>query len=80
MPGRESFRVPFEDPAKGRFLIGAPEEIIQELEHYQQHLGATHTVFRMQWPGMPHQGVMRGIELLGQHVLPYFKQRAGLIV
>ena len=73
---KEAFRLPFEELAKGRFLIGTPEEIIQEVELYQQRLGVSHMLFRMQWPGMPHRDAMRMIELFGQHVMPYFRQRS----
>ncbi|MCL0044387.1 LLM class flavin-dependent oxidoreductase, partial [Dehalococcoidia bacterium] len=73
LPGEDSFRVPFEQLAEDRFLIGTPDDIVTEVIQYQDRLGISDLIFRMQWPGMPHTAVMRQIELLGQHVLPHFK-------
>jgi hypothetical protein len=33
-------------------------------------LGITHMKFRVHWPGMPYELVMRTIRLLGEKVLP----------
>lgn len=74
---RKAFGAPFEELAKGRFLMGTPEQIIQEIELYQQILGVTHMLMRMQWPGMPHRDVMRALELFAQLVMPHFRTRSG---
>ena len=73
LPDQESFRMPFDQLARDRFLIGTPQEVVREIQRYRDQLGVTHMLFRMQWPGMPHREVMRQLELFGQHVAPRFK-------
>ena len=73
LPDRESFAVPFEELLKDRFIIGGPEECVQEIHRYQERLGVTHVLLRIQWPGMPNDLVLREIDLLGSKVIPHFK-------
>ena len=73
LPGEESFRVPFDDLARDRFLIGDPEDVVSEIRRYEADLGVTHMIFRLQWPGMPNAEAMRQIELMGREVIPHFK-------
>ena len=73
LPGEESFRVPFDDLARDRFLIGDPEDVVSELRRYEADLGVTHMIFRLQWPGMPHSEAMRQIHLMGREVIPHFR-------
>ena len=70
--GQETFRVSFAQLARDRFLLGNPNEIVQEIKHYEEPLGVAQMVFRIQWPGMPHDEVMRQLGLFGRHVAPYF--------
>lgn len=74
VPGQESFRVSFEQLAKDRFLLGDPDELVEEIKRYEERLGVTQMIFRMQWPGMPHEDVMRQLELFGKYVAPRFSQ------
>ena len=73
LPGEESFRVPFDDLARDRFLIGDPEDVVSEIKRYEADLGVTHMIFRLQWPGMPHSEAMRQIQLMGREVIPHFR-------
>ena len=70
LPGEEDFTVPYADLARDRFVLGAPDDIVREIERYESELGVTHILFRMQWPGMPHEQVLRQLELLGREVVP----------
>lgn len=72
LPGEESFRTSFEELARDRFIIGAPEDCIGELERYRA-LGMSHGTFRMIWPGMPLKEGMRNLELFAEKVMPYFR-------
>lgn len=74
LPGHESFRVPFEDLARDRFILGSVEEVIQQLEEHQRRLGANHFIFRIWWPGMEAYHAYRVVELMGEHVLPHFRK------
>jgi recombination protein RecR len=35
-----------------------------------ERTGATSMIFRLHWPGLPHEAVMRGLRLLGEKVRP----------
>jgi alkanesulfonate monooxygenase SsuD/methylene tetrahydromethanopterin reductase-like flavin-dependent oxidoreductase (luciferase family) len=70
LPGEESFSVPYQDLAKDRFLLGSPDDVVSELQRYSEELGVNHMIFRMQWPGMPQEQVLKQIDLLGREVIP----------
>ena len=70
LPGEESFSVPYQDLARDRFLLGSPEDVVSELKRYSEELGVNMMIFRMQWPGMPQEQVLKQIELLGREVIP----------
>ena len=73
LPGEESFNIPYKDLAKDRFLLGSPEQIVEEIQKYQNRLGVDYLIFRMQWPGMAQEAVLRQIQLLGDKVIPNIK-------
>ena len=73
LPGEENFNIPYKELAKDRFLLGSPEEVVQEIRRYEYELDANYMIFRMQWPGMAQAQVLRQIELLGQEVIPRVK-------
>ena len=74
LPGEESFSVPYQDLAKDRFLLGSPDDIVDEFRRYNDELGVNHMICRMQWPGMPQEQVLKQIELLGREVIPRIKE------
>lgn len=73
LPGEESFNVPYRDLARDRFLLGSPEEVAREILRYGDELGVNYLIFRMQWPGMPHDQLLREIDLMGREVIPKVK-------
>lgn len=76
VPRDERLDAPFEELARDRFLIGGPERIIGEIERGHRELGINHWLFRIQWPGMPQQLVLKAIRILGEQVLPHFRRPA----
>jgi alkanesulfonate monooxygenase SsuD/methylene tetrahydromethanopterin reductase-like flavin-dependent oxidoreductase (luciferase family) len=72
LPPSETFSRPFEALAHERFILGNPADCIAQICAHQKQLGITHMKFRIHWPGMPHDLVMRTIRLLGEKVLPAF--------
>jgi len=72
MPEDDSWNMEIEELAKDRFVIGDPARVRDEVARYREKLGLTHMVFRLQWPGMDHDSVLRSIRLLGEQVLPHF--------
>ncbi len=70
LPTTETFAVPFETLVQDRFILGDPDDCIGQIRAHQEQLGITHMTFRVHWPGMPHELVVRTIRLLGEKVLP----------
>lgn len=73
LPTGESWSDSFEELARDRFLIGDPARVREEIARYRDRLGATTLTFRLQWPGMEQDRVLRSIRLLGEQVFPHFR-------
>ena len=69
LPGDESFDVGFEELAAGRFVLGAPEDVIRDLQRFKD-LGVTHFSLRFGWPGTPRELVEGTMRLAAAEVLP----------
>jgi len=52
-------------------IVGDPDHVIRKLEHYQR-AGADRVLCLMQASRIPHEAVMKSIELFGAHVIPHF--------
>ena len=74
LPGDEDFQAPFDDLARDRFILGSVEEVIQQIEEHRRRLGVDHFIFRIWWPGMEARQAYGVAELLGEYVLPHFKE------
>jgi hypothetical protein len=72
LPAGESFHVPIEELRQNRFIVGDPAYCIEHIELHRERLGIQERGFRLHWPGMPHDRVLRAIALLGERVLPHF--------
>jgi alkanesulfonate monooxygenase SsuD/methylene tetrahydromethanopterin reductase-like flavin-dependent oxidoreductase (luciferase family) len=51
--------------SRGRFLVGTPDFVWEEIDRYRETLGTTHVLLRMHLPDMDHRRVVEGLELLG---------------
>jgi alkanesulfonate monooxygenase SsuD/methylene tetrahydromethanopterin reductase-like flavin-dependent oxidoreductase (luciferase family) len=69
MPDKESFKMPYEELAESRFVVGSPEDCIEQLLPWQQ-LGVDHFIFRTHWAGMPIEDALASVDLLTDEVLP----------
>ena len=69
----ESFS--FDELSRDRFIVGTPDECIEQIERHRAALGITHMIFRIQKKGMPHRHVLEVLRLLGERVLPHFRAR-----
>jgi alkanesulfonate monooxygenase SsuD/methylene tetrahydromethanopterin reductase-like flavin-dependent oxidoreductase (luciferase family) len=72
LPQGETWSDAFEELARDRFVIGDPVRVREEIARYRERLGVTSMMFRLQWPGMDQERVLRSIRLLGEQVLPHF--------
>jgi probable F420-dependent oxidoreductase len=61
----------FEQLRRERFIVGSPEEAIEQIRRHERELGVTHMIFRIQKKGMPHREAMRVLRVLGEKVIPF---------
>ncbi len=71
LPEADRIDVPFDRVLEDRFILGSPDECVDEIEKYRE-LGVDELVLRCQWPGMPNEDSLRALELFGKKVLPHF--------
>ncbi|PTX64593.1 alkanesulfonate monooxygenase SsuD/methylene tetrahydromethanopterin reductase-like flavin-dependent oxidoreductase (luciferase family) [Melghirimyces profundicolus] len=66
----------FEDlEAREQLLIGSPEDVIQRLRKYKE-AGCDHIMMLMNFGGLPHEKVLKSIQLVAREVMPAFKPTA----
>jgi alkanesulfonate monooxygenase SsuD/methylene tetrahydromethanopterin reductase-like flavin-dependent oxidoreductase (luciferase family) len=71
LPEADRIDVPFEQLLGGRFIIGSPEERIEEIYKYREQ-GVDETILRSQWPGMESEVTAKSLELFAEKVIPEF--------
>ena len=54
------------------FILGSPEECVEQIRTYQERLGVTHMIFRMQVAGLTFKDVLKNMDTFGAKVLPHF--------
>jgi probable F420-dependent oxidoreductase len=63
------------DFGKNRFIVGGVDRCIEEIEKYRKELNVNHLILRIALPKLPHKKVMNSIKLIGEKVIPYFKEK-----
>ena len=64
----------------GALLIGDPEETAEKLVRHSEALGGLARVtFQMNAASLPHEKLMRAIELIGTRVAPLVRERLGVV-
>ncbi len=71
LPVADRIDVPFEQVLEGRFIIGSPEECIEEVHKYQEQ-GVEELILRSQWPGMEGDVTTKSLRLFAEKVMPHF--------
>ena len=70
-PEADRIDVSFEQVLEGRFIIGSPEECIDEIHKYKD-LGVEELILRSQWPGMESEVTDRSLRIFAEKVMPEF--------
>ena len=66
------------DARRGEIMLGSPEEIASNLRRLRDIAGdRLHVMFRVKYPGIPHERIARAIALLGQ-IRSLMKEPAGV--
>jgi alkanesulfonate monooxygenase SsuD/methylene tetrahydromethanopterin reductase-like flavin-dependent oxidoreductase (luciferase family) len=73
LPGNESFDKPFGELAEQRFVIGTPDDCIEQLMSWHESLGLDRFILRFNLPGMPFNASLASQRLLAREVLPAFR-------
>lgn len=76
LPEDDGWAAEFAELARDRFVIGDPAAVREDLQRYLDELpGIDQLIFRIQYPGMPQEMVMRTIRLLAEQVRPRLQLR-----
>ncbi|HVF78394.1 MAG TPA: LLM class flavin-dependent oxidoreductase [Solirubrobacteraceae bacterium] len=75
LPAGETFDLAFERLLEERFVIGTPDDCIQELLQWRNGLGVDHFIFRPFWSGMPVETALESMDLLSREVIPALRKR-----
>jgi alkanesulfonate monooxygenase SsuD/methylene tetrahydromethanopterin reductase-like flavin-dependent oxidoreductase (luciferase family) len=74
LPPEDTLDLPFEELRVQRFIIGSPDDCVQQLLLYHERLGVNHFLLRVQWAGMPQAQVLEAIALFGERVVPHLRE------
>ncbi len=70
LPKGDDMTQTFDDLVRDRFIVGDPGDCVAEIERCIKATGTTTMLFRVHWPGMPHETVVRSLRLLAEEVRP----------
>lgn len=60
----------FDKLAKGRFILGSPEECIDQIHEYEDRLGISYMLPRFDWtPGLPQDEILASMRRFGEKVI-----------
>jgi alkanesulfonate monooxygenase SsuD/methylene tetrahydromethanopterin reductase-like flavin-dependent oxidoreductase (luciferase family) len=60
----------FDKLAQGRFILGSPQECIEQLKEYERRLGVNYFLPRFDWtPGLPQEEILASMKLFGEQVI-----------
>ena len=63
----------------GALLVGGPEEVAEKILRHSEALGGIARVtFQMDSASLPHDMLMRSIELIGTRLAPVIREKAGV--
>jgi alkanesulfonate monooxygenase SsuD/methylene tetrahydromethanopterin reductase-like flavin-dependent oxidoreductase (luciferase family) len=75
LPPDETFDLPFERLRQDRFVIGTPDDCLDQLLSWRDDLGVDHFIFRPFWSGMPVKTALESMDMLSREVMPALRQR-----
>lgn len=74
LPAGDAVGGSLEGLAHRRFIIGSPDDCVEQMQEWQEAVGVDHFILRTEWETMPHEVAQRSVELLTSEVLPRLKQ------
>jgi probable F420-dependent oxidoreductase len=73
VPGKSGEDLPLEELVEGRFIVGSPEDCIRECIAHRDEIGVSHLLVRFNFPGMPHENILKTIKLFSEEVMPHIR-------
>jgi alkanesulfonate monooxygenase SsuD/methylene tetrahydromethanopterin reductase-like flavin-dependent oxidoreductase (luciferase family) len=70
LPSDDDMTQAFDELLRDRFIMGSSEECADEVQRCISETGADTMIFRVTWPGMPQEGILQSLRLLGEQVRP----------
>ena len=70
----DTFRQPFEELLRDRFVLGSPEECYEQLRPCWEAAGANFLFFRTHWLGMPLAHALASMRLVSDELLPALRK------
>jgi alkanesulfonate monooxygenase SsuD/methylene tetrahydromethanopterin reductase-like flavin-dependent oxidoreductase (luciferase family) len=58
----------------GRFLIGSPDDVAEQMIDINKRLGVNHLILSMEWAGMEKNVARDCMQLMAEEVIPRVKQ------
>jgi alkanesulfonate monooxygenase SsuD/methylene tetrahydromethanopterin reductase-like flavin-dependent oxidoreductase (luciferase family) len=74
MPRGDTMQQALDKLILDRFILGSPEECLEQLRTQGKAVGVTHWVLRPHWPGMPVASSLMSMRLLSDEVLPALRK------
>jgi len=70
LPSGKSFSQEVKALAENRFIVGSPEQCVEQILAHREAIEFQDFSFRLHYPGMPHRQSMQALELFAENVLP----------
>ena len=74
LPKGETLAGGFEELVGDRFLIGSPDEVVEQMIDINKRLGVNHLILSMEWAGMDKAVAMDCMQLMAEEVMPQVKR------
>ncbi len=62
--------VEFDELVRDRFLLGSPDEVVEQMLRLHRTTGINHLIISVQWPGMPQSLALDELHMLAAEVFP----------
>lgn len=76
--GDNDFGVSLDSLLDNRFILGAPDDVAEQIAHLAKRLGVNHLIISLQWPGMPHAMALDTMRLMAEEVFPKVWKEVGV--
>ncbi|MDH3704100.1 MAG: LLM class flavin-dependent oxidoreductase [Alphaproteobacteria bacterium] len=69
-----SLDLDFDDLIDGRFIIGSPDEVVEQIVEHARVAHVNHLVMGLHWPGMPQAMALETMHRIAEEVMPRVRE------